>query len=369
MKTVFDFDRNMTAPSAPPAALRWRSAKAPEFGCFGSAALSEEGFCRLTAAERDYIRPVNDGEAWFGEHSSGIQIRFQTDSRDLRVRVRLKSKFDMTNMTQIGQCGLDLYVYDEGMGEFVLHEVARYDFDATAYEVPLSHFSNLPKKSRKYILNLPLYMHVEELEIGLEEDAAVCPFGFSNGIRLGVYGTSIVHGCAASRPGLSPVNRLSRIFDCETFNFGFSGVAFLEREMGEILGGRGLDVLLVDPEPNAGVDRRMKDNLCPFLDAFFERSPACRVVLFSRVPFALDLYDAERVRLADYYRGFLRNTARKYRKNGYTVAFSDGYKAFPGNFSEYTTDGIHPDDVGMQSLTLLYAKETERILQKGRGTV
>ena len=360
-KTIFDFDKNMTYDGGARRPLVWRNAKDPVFAQFGSDALGEESFCRLTEAERAIIQPLNDGEAWCGTHSSGIQIRFYTDSSDLRVRVKLAGPFNMTNMTQIGQCGLDLYVWDDRVVGFALHEVARYDFNATYYEVPLSHFVGAPRKKRLWLMNLPLYMEVKELSIGLDEDATVEPAYFGHDTRIGVYGTSIVHGCAASRPGLSPTNILSRSLDEEVLNFGFSGTAFMEREMGEILGKRKLNLLIVDTEPNAGVDERMEKNTEPFLDAFFAGNPTAPVILVSRMPFALDLYDDYRFRLADYYRGFLKRIAAKYRRRGYKVRFLDGFALFKGNFTEYTTDGIHPNDVGMHLFAEAYEKAVKAI--------
>lgn len=357
---VFAFDPNMSGNLPFPTGLKWRSAKDPCFGLYGTDAKAEAGYCRLTSAERDLIRPFNDGEAWFGEHSSGISVRFETDSAAVSVRARLRDRFNMTNMTQIGQCGMDLYVYHEPSGEFVLHEVARYEFDATEYETPLSHFLNEPRKLRKYLLHLPLYMAVESLEIGLDRDAVVRPFGYQNDVRIGVYGTSIVHGCAASRPGLAPSAQLSRALGAEVLNFGFSGVAFMERQMGEILGKRKLDYLIVDTEPNAGVDERLRDNAAPFLDEFFRYAPAAKVVIYSRVPFALDNYDGYRARMADYYRSFLRRLAARYRAEGREVAFANGFKLFKGNFVEYSTDGVHPNDAGMTAIARSYERQIRK---------
>ena len=342
--------------------LVWRNAKDPVLGLCGTDAKEEPGFYRLTIKERDYIRPVNDGEAWLGEQSSGIQLRFETNSAQIFVRVKLRSKFDMTNMTQIGQCGLDLYVYDERLGGYGLLEVARYQFDATEYELSLGRFDTHPQKLRKYIINLPLYMAVDDMEVGLDNNAVVRPNPFKNKTRIGIYGTSIVHGCSSSRPGLSPVNVLSRRFDEEVLNFGFSGCAMMEKEMGEILANRKLDLLIVDVEPNAGIDKRLNDNAEPFLDAYFKKNPTVPVILYSRVLFNLDLFDDYRVELAEYYRGFMRGLVRKYRKMGHKMFFVDGSKIFKGNFAEYTTDGIHPNDIGMRALTDSY----ERAIKKAR---
>lgn len=58
----------------------------------------------------------------------------------------------------------------------------------------------------------------------------------------------------------------------QVYNFGFSGTAMMEKEMGEVLGDREIDVLLVDAEPNAGIDGRMKENAEGFLNAFLAKS-------------------------------------------------------------------------------------------------
>ena len=41
--------------------------------------------------------------------------------------------------------------------------------------------------------------------------------------------------------------------------------------------------------------------------------------------------------------------------------FLDGNKLFKGNFTEYTTDGVHPNDVGMRVLAEAYARGVRMI--------
>lgn len=365
-KTVFDFDGNLKNENKEGKELAWINAKdRRHFGLFGSDAFDEAGFCRLKKAERDYIRPVNDGEAWLAEQSAGVQIRFETDSTQLFIRGRNRAPFDMTNMTQIGECGADLYVYDEEMNTYVLHDVVRiYPMDSTTYELSLGHFSDKPKKRRKYIVYLALYMAVEEIHIGIDKDSFVKPSGFEYDTKIGVYGTSIVQGCCASRPGMAPTNYLSRKLDMQVYNFGFSGMAMLEKEMGEILGNKDIDILIVDAEPNAGIDERMEKNAEGFLNAFFKKKPNDPVVLFSRVLFALDRYDEYRIRLREYYKSYLRTLAEFYRKKGRKIYFADGSKIFKGNYTEYTSDGIHPSDMGMVALASAYEREVKKALKR-----
>lgn len=364
MHRVFDFDENMRPSQGNADGLKWYDGKSPCLGLCGTDASEEKGYVRLTEAERDYIRPVNDGEAWFGEHSAGLQLRFETDSARLFLRAKLRSPFDMTNMTQIGQCGSDVYVYDEEMKAFVLHEVVRFPFDAAEYECPVGHFAGSARKMRKYIVYFPLYMAADEFSVGLDKDATVKAFGFGNPLRIGIYGTSITHGCSASRPGMAYSNILSRMLGCEVLNFGFSGVAFAEKEMGELLGQRKLDILAVDVEPNAGVDNRLKDNAEDFLRAFYKKNPTAVVVLFSRILFALDRYDEFRIRLHAFYNGFLDGLARRFRRKGYRAYFADGSKILKDNYTEYTADGVHPDDIGMLALARAYQKKITEIMKR-----
>ena len=50
MKDVFDFDKNMTAKAERARDILWRCAKDGVFGIYGSDALHEKGYCRLTEA-------------------------------------------------------------------------------------------------------------------------------------------------------------------------------------------------------------------------------------------------------------------------------------------------------------------------------
>ncbi len=367
VKNVYDFDKNMSKPLTDEPTLKYFDAKdASKFGLFGTTAKEEDGFCRFTKSQRDYVEKVSDGEAWFSRHSAGIQIKFITDATDIFVKAKNASKFDMTNMTQIGQCGYDLYVYDEKLEKFVFHLTAHGTFDSVSFTERIGDFRKLPKRRRRFIINLPLYMHSESLEIGVNDWAEVSPDTFKNGLKVAVYGTSITHGCCASRPGMAYTNILSRTLDCEFFNYGFSGVAMTEPEIGKVLSENAFDMLIVDTEPNAGVSDNLKNNLEPFLNEFLKARPNVPVVLLSRIPFTLDLFDEDRINLNKFYLRFLRSTAQKYRIKGFNVYFYDQFGVFGKDFCEYTTDGVHPTDLGMVKIADFYQKVIEKTLKTSR---
>ncbi len=362
MKSVYDFDKNMAADNSAAPNLKYYDAKdSRKFSLYGSFALKEDGYCRFTKAQREFIEPISDGVAWFSRHSCGIQVKFRTNATDIYVKVKLSGKFDMTNMTQIGQCGTDLYVYDEELKSFIFHSVAHGKFDSDFYDERIGDFTKLEVRERRFVINLPLYIGVTELQIGVNDWARVVPDYFSNTQKIVVYGTSITHGCSASHPGMAYTNILSRKLDSEVINYGFSGVAMNEKQIATIISQGPCDMLIVDSEPNAGVSDNLRKNLRPFIDEFYSKNPNVPVILLSRIKFALDFYAPDRVRLNDFYAKFMKNVAKNYTKQGRKIYYYNQANVFGDNFSEYTTDGVHPTDLGMVRIADFYEKAVDKV--------
>lgn len=371
-KSVYDFDPNMRSHfSDAPKLIYFDVKDSSRFGLYGisESAAKEDSFCRFTSAQRDYLKKVSDGEAWNSTHSAGVQIKFMTDATDIFVKVGIKSKFDMTNMTQIGQVGCDLYVYMPERSEFVFHAAAHPKFDETFYEERLGDFRHLGKSMRRFIINLPLYMETCTFSVGINDWANVQPDAFSCSEKIAVYGTSITHGCCASRPGMAYTNILSRRLDTEFLNFGFSGTAMMEKEVAVILNDFSFDMLIVDTEPNAGVSDNLFNNLESFLDIIFSKTPDLPVLLLSRMLFALDYFDMDRVALNKKYIGFMSRVARRYRKMGRYVYFYDQSNALGKNFAEYTVDGVHPTDIAMVMIADFYEKKIAGVRKLVSGDI
>lgn len=361
-RTIYDFDENMSSKFQENLDLEYFNAKdETKFSVFGTRAKDDEGYFRFDESQRALILPTSEAVSWLSCHSSGIQIKFLTDADDIFVKVKLNEKFNMTNMTAIGQCCVDLYVADEGETNYVFHGVARCKFDSPDCCERLGDFRKLGKKMRRCVLNLPLYSGVLQLEIGVNKGAFIKPDSFANDKVIAVYGTSITQGCCASHTGMAYTNILSRRLDCEFLNYGFSGSALNEPVIADVLKKIPFDLLILDTEPNAGVDKKLYDNLQEFLDRFLSVRPKTPVILLSRMPFSLDLYDPDRVNLNKFYKGFMRSVAKKYAKKGYDVRFYDQSRVFGKDFSEYTVDGVHPTDLGMVKIADFYEKILKKI--------
>jgi lysophospholipase L1-like esterase len=332
------------------------------FNLFGSTVLSDEGYNRFSVEERNLIKAVNANVAYLSTNSAGIMAKFETNSNEIVVSVDLQAKHNMGHMPATGQCGVDLYVYNEKLKDYVLHSTSMFDMNSNKYTVSLGHFKN--NELRKYILNLPLYMGATNISIEVDDDATVNPISFSNQGRIVLYGTSIAQGGCVSRPGLLYSNILSRWLDCEFLNYGFSGSAFAEEEVASIIASRdNQKLLIIDIEANAGIDERLEKNLEKFIEVYKLVHPKTPIILVSRNLFAMDLYDEARIKLRIYYKKFLKDLVNKYQSIGEEVYFLDGSKFFKGNFTEYTVDGVHPNDLGSMEIAKSYYKEIKKILK------
>ncbi len=328
---------------------------------YGSDALGESGYNRLFDNERQLIRPINPNVSYLATNCAGIMAKFITDSPQIVVKTILNGKHDMSHMPATGQCGVDLYVYDELLQDYVFHDVSKYPINESQYDYTIGHFET--KKIRRFILNLPLYMGAKDIQIGLDDDAKLYGDVFKNNGRIVVYGTSITQGGCVSRPGMLYTNLLSRWLDTEFLNFGFSGSAFAEKEIATIIASRpNQKLLIIDIEANAGIDEKMKQNLPAFIDEYKKYHPNIPIIVVSRILFSMDLFNSKRKELREFYNRYLKKFVNNLNKIGGKATFLDGAKFFKGNFTEYTVDGIHPNDLGSFAIAKAYYNTIKKIL-------
>lgn len=331
------------------------------FKLSGSIALAEEGFNRFNINDREFIKKINPSVSILSTHSSGISAKFETNSKLITVNVELDAPAYMSHMTAVGQCGLDLYVYDERKKEYIFHKASIYDFKETKFTYDLGVFET--KKNRKIWINLPLYMGVKNIEIGIEDNSYAIPHDFTNNKKIIFYGTSITQGATASRPGMSHTNLLSRWLDAEIFNFGFSGSAFLENEIADIISKvENPDLIFIDVQPNAGIDDRLEKNLDNFVNRYLTYHPNVKIIIASRIYYSVDLFVKDKLKIRKYYEKFIKDYVLEKQKTNKNIYYLDGSKVFGKNFHEKTVDGVHPNDLGSMEMAKYYYKEIKKII-------
>ena len=157
-----------------------------------------------------------------------------------------------------------------------------------------------------------------------------------------VYGSSIVHGTAATRPGLIYTNMLSRRLGADVINLGFSGNAKAEIPMMEYVSGLCMSVFVYDYDHNAPTVEYLRDTHRRGYEIVRAAQPDLPVILISRPNVATNPHQAiER-------KDVIIDTFRFARENGdKNVYYIDGETFFLGKWEdECTMDGVHPNDLG-----------------------
>ncbi len=340
------------------------------FKIYGCSDAKNHTFQRFSNDEIKSLEGISKDVPFLATHSSGVQLHFKTNSAVIKLNVKLKPRIKMYNMAFMGQCGFDLYYYDEEKGEYVYHNTSTpiYKNEEILEFCSELAFFRYPKE-RDIIIHFPLYIGVDFLEIGVEKDSYVLPSFYRSDKKIVIYGTSIIQGGCVSHPGLATSNVIARYFDQEVLNYGFSGAGLMEEEVAKIIASRrNIEIFIIDAEANAGCERWMYDNFDKFLNAFYAVYPTVPVVIMNKTYMSIDI-NSERVkRIKEFYDKFLKMKVRKYKKLGYDIRFVDNYHIFDKkeyDKNDMTVDGVHPNDLGMFYLSKHYIDVIKKIKKEG----
>ena len=288
---------------------------------------------------------VNDDLKGLAKHSAGMAIRFRTDASTLRVRWSLgDDAYVTTHMAATGTSGLDLYVKaDDGRWAYAgTGRPEQRDNQAT-------FFSDRPKVARTYLLYLPLCNTLTSLSIGVTAGASFATVENGAGKSVLFYGTSIVHGGCASRPGMAYPAIIGRALDCETVNLGFSGSAKMEPAVCDLLAELDPDVFVIDALPNMGGDP-ITERTLHLVRTIRKSRPSTSIILVENIT-----YQTGRAFGSDgsYERGInakLRAAYDQLLAEGQTrLHYLEGANLL-GTDSEGTVDGTHPTDLGFSRM-------------------
>jgi len=339
------YDRNMRPDEANQDNMKWHSPKRSPFHVSGLAWFAEEGkYRRLPTAPKAVLPAAVD---YLANHPAGGQIRFQTDSPSLSVRVKLADKANMFHMPATGQCGVDCYIETSNGLQYC--NTTKYDSERTEYDSVL--FQDWHSEMRNIVLYLPLYKGVEEIEIGLEESASILPpSDYLTDKKIIIYGTSITQGGCASRPGMAYSNILSRRIPMEFLNLGFSGSGKGEAEVAEVIASIPNPACLVlDYEANCVSTELFQQTLPEFIQIYRSVHPQTKVLVVSKIRYAREIFPDHRelYQTRMECKQFQQSLVHELRSKGDpNIFFIDGSDLLGSDFHECTVDGTHPTDLG-----------------------
>lgn len=315
---------------------------ASEFPVYGK--ISDETdarYERLPSA----LQGISRDPVWYlGRNSAGLFIRFRSNSTAIYARWESTFNNSMTHMTDTGTKGLDLYAMVDGEWR---HVCSAQPQGKTSESRIIGYMDPV---EREYMLYLSLYDGVSSLQIGVDEGAFISQPAVDSPSRsrpIVMYGTSILQGGCANRPGMAHTNIISRRLDREVINLGFSGNALLDMEIAGLMASvedPGLFVL--DYAPNAYADM-IDEKGEEFFRVIRDAHPDVPVIFIEDVIFPHSAFD-NKIR----EEVLQKNQAQKrlftrLKKSGEKKIYYISADGMIGDDGEATVDGIHFTDLGM----------------------
>lgn len=312
----------------------------------------------------DSLKYISRSPLWnLSRNSAGLAIRFRSNSTRIALKWENLTGNRMNHMTDTGVRGLDLYCWegDEGW-RFVNSARPNNNVKKNNQAVIIA---NMKPKEREYLLYLPLYDGLVSLQIGIDSLSTIQQPILRYPVRekpVVFYGTSILQGGCASRPGMAHTNIISRRLNRECINLGFSGNAFLDPEVAEIMAETDAGAFVLDFVPNASVEQ-MKERMETFYYTIRSKHPDTPVIFIEDPIFTHTRYDekiANEVRRKNETLNEIFKHLKEQGERNITLVSS---KDMLGTDGEATVDGIHFTDLGM----MRYADLICPIIEKAIG--
>lgn len=305
----------------------------------------------------DSLQHISRKPLWdLGRHSAGLAVRFRTNSTSIAARWEVRDNRSMNHMTSTGIKGLDLYCLQDG--EWIFAGSGRPQGKINKATI----VKNMLPQEREYLLYLSLYDGVTSLAIGVDSLSEILQPAVDLPRRekpIVFYGTSILQGGCASRPGMAHTNILERRLNRECINLGFSGNALLDLEIAHLMASVDASMFVLDFVPNATVEQ-MKERADEFYSIIRRKHPHTPILfiedpIFTHSPF--DTRIAKEVKdKNETLNAIFQSLKQRGEKNIYFLSSRD----IIGHDGEATVDGIHFTDLGF----MRYAEVLYPILKK-----
>ena len=317
---------------------------ADEFPVYGKATQdTPTRYSRLPSS----FEGVSRDPLWeLGGNSAGLYLRFRSDSPSIHAKWVSTPGYGMPHMTDVGDNGLDLYCLLDGKWTFV---GSGFTWDGGKSK-RRRLVGNMEPGMREYMLYLSLYDGVDSLYLGVEKGYALYqPLAATPSTKGPVvaYGTSILQGGCASRPGMAHTAILSRRLDREIINLGFSGNARLDYEIAELIASvENPSLVILDYVPNSGADE-INERGRKFFDIIRSAHPKVPVILVEDPIFPHSVVDREILKEVTGKNKAQRSLYESLRRDGVKGVYYVGAEGMMGDDGEATVDGIHLTDLGM----------------------
>jgi hypothetical protein len=317
----------------------------------------------------DLTAPIRPGLDLMAKNTSGLRLRFATDSRQIKLNIHYGEISPYYHMSLSGAASFDLFeefkVQDEA-------EIPAWKVDCRSSEnlcsrwlynfrIPMESYRTNSAESifrqkepgmHHYTLYFPLYASVDALEIHLDDGSEICEhaYPYSNeGFPYVFYGSSITHGGCANKASNSYPALLSRMKNIDIINLGFSGNAKGDIEVANYIANMKMRAFFMDYDENAPDVEWLEKTHESFFKIIREAQPKLPIIILPSGQPATSQSDYE---YKMSRRKIIKQTFNNAVKKGDTnVYYLDMTQCFYGQFCHsFSVDNVHPNDAGFMRM-------------------
>ncbi|MGN0159527.1 MAG: SGNH/GDSL hydrolase family protein [Brotaphodocola sp.] len=268
----------------------------------------------------------------------GEKIIFCVKGKQVKIRVLYSSRRVLNHMSVSGTSGLELTIENEtgtmctqcisptGLTQMYVSDIIQMD----------------SCEAGRIGITLPPFAVVDSIVVDVNNFTGLI---MEKKKKIIVYGSSITHGCAASRSSLSYTSWLEKMTGCDVINFGFSESAKGEKEVIEYIASLECDIMILEFDHNASVEELREAHKMVY--ETIRKHSDCWIIWMSRFSGGLSITEEEereRICIIKHTYDFAL------KQRDYKVVFIPGNSVFEKNKSDYFVDGIHPNDKGMKKI-------------------
>jgi len=299
------------------------------------------------------FKPKVTAKVWgLSQTSIGVNARFVTDSDEIVVRWQVKPEtVPMMYMPPVCFAGIDVFART-GTGTWRHVTCGAPEFKSGEGELRLRW-----TKGDECLVYLPVRARPQSFSVGVKKGRSFAkPPAHATDKPVVIYGTSIVNGGSASRPGLIFTSIMGRLADVEVVNLGFSGAAKMELPMADLVAEIDASLYILDCEHNMS-PKVCRENFEPFVRRFKELRPDTPVLVCGG---CTELTEPRSVELLTTE--VLKKLRAEDPKKWANWSFLPGVDQLPKT-DDCTHDHCHPNDLGYVFMGRVYADKVKSVLK------
>ncbi|MBQ9510838.1 MAG: hypothetical protein IJR55_03985 [Clostridia bacterium] len=288
-------------------------------------------------------------------NTAGGRVRLKTDSDVIYIKCMMPQSWRMRHMADAGSSGFDVYEVI-GKKHLYLGVILPPRENVKEYTEKI----NVPEGMHDIEINMPLYSAAGKVYVGVKKGSRVLEGGrYTYEKPIVYYGSSITQGACASRPGNTYQGMISRRFDTNYINLGYSGNAKGHPAMIKYISTLDMSIFVLDYDHNAVTPEKLKDTHYAAYKTVRDAQPGLPIIMASRTDFDKPLQPGKPFRdvVAETYE-------RAIAEGDKNVYFIDGEKEFKHFVREgRTVDGSHPNDLGFEKMAKVFGKIIGKLLK------